>query len=418
MDAPPVSIVVASHDRPTWLVRCLTALGQVDYPNFEIVIAADRLGIASVERHPYSDLVKVVHSDVPNISQTRNLGIEEASGDILAFIDDDAVPEPMWLHHHVEALEGTGSAASVGYVRGRNGISFQSKGHAIDSEAETHDLAAPGVTPWVPELTPGCAAKLVGTNFAIRRADLDAIGLFDPAFRFFLDDSDLSLRLAQSGRFAAIVPLAEVHHAFAPSVRRTQNRFPKRLVDIGRSTAVFVRKHEPSAIHTVKERVFKRERDRLIMHMVRGNCEPRDVGECMAGLRAGWEEGEKLNLLASLPKPTRNSDFKHFPRLFDGHGIKQSRLLGRTSSILRGRNTVASGRRASVFSFSLTARPHRLRFTRDGVWVQTGGQFGRSDRDDAFWRWCRFAHRVKLEVARVELQRCIGEYAGVWGNER
>ena len=418
MDAPSVSVIVASHGRPTWLARCLTALGQIDYPNFEIVIAADQPGRAAIDGHQYRDFVKVVYSEAANISQTRNLGIAEAAGDVFAFIDDDAVPEPLWLHHHVKALTSTGSAATVGYVRGRNGISFQSRAQSIDEQAETHELVSQSAEAFVPELPAGHAVKLVGTNFVIRRAGLDAIGGFDPAFRFYLDDSELSLRLAQSGRKAAIVPLAEVHHAVAPSVRRGQNRFPKRLNDIGRSTAIFVRKYSPAAMTLVKNRLFTRERDRLIAHMVRGNCEPRCVRKGLSDLAMGWEEGQTHNFSTKVRIPGRSSDFREFPSLFEGHRIEQSRYFRRASCIVRAQNAVSDGYRASVFSFSLSARPHRVRFTRSGVWVQTGGQFGRSVRDGPFWRWCTFAHSVKVEVARVELQRWIGEDVDVWGNER
>ncbi|WP_420014187.1 glycosyltransferase family 2 protein [Tateyamaria sp.] len=120
-----VSVVVVSRDRPTALLRCLTGLNQLQYLNFEVVVVADPKGEAAVARSPFADLVKLVGFDRANISEARNLGISHAAGDVVAFIDDDAVPEPTWLTQLVAPARRPNVAAMGGYVRGRNGISFQ-----------------------------------------------------------------------------------------------------------------------------------------------------------------------------------------------------------------------------------------------------------------------------------------------------
>ncbi|MCB2152739.1 MAG: glycosyltransferase, partial [Rhodobacteraceae bacterium] len=55
----------------------------------------------------------------------RNLGLAAAAGEIVAFIDDDAVPEPRWLARLTAPFADPGIAAAGGFVVGRNGISFQ-----------------------------------------------------------------------------------------------------------------------------------------------------------------------------------------------------------------------------------------------------------------------------------------------------
>ena len=54
-----------------------------------------------------------------------------------------------------------------------------------------------------------------------------------------------------------------------------------------------------------------------------------------------------------------------------------------------------------VLLFSLTARPHHLRFHPDGYWEQSGGLFGRSDRHGPAWRWFTRKTRVRAECARL-----------------
>ena len=407
---PAFSVIVASYQRPTWLRRCLTALWQLDYPIFEIIVAADNPGLIAMSGHPVAGHCKTVRCDEANISATRNAGLALAAGEFVAFIDDDAVPEPMWLRHHADALARTGADATVGYVRGRNGINFQSRMESVDSEAETHSENGNDDTPFLPTLAPGRALKLVGTNAAVRRDALTALGGFDTAFRYFLDDADLSLRLAQAGHKAAVAPLAEVHHAFAASDRRTQLRRPSCIFDIGRSTAIYLRRHPGADMDEIFARIKLREANRLYGHMVRGTCEPREVRRLLLDLRSGWEQGlnAELPIIAAV-FGSQPQDFRAVPAAPPGHRILSSRLVHRKARLQQAEKLAADGDRVSHFSFSLTPVRHHLRYLDSGVWSQTGGQFGRSVRAGPRFRWCRFAERVKEEVRRVELQRGINE---------
>ncbi|MEO0704037.1 MAG: glycosyltransferase family A protein, partial [Pseudomonadota bacterium] len=98
-DALPVSVVVVSRDRPDALRRCLEGVAQLQYPTFEVVVVADAAGVAAAQQMPLADNLKIVPFERANISQARNLGISQAAGEIVAFIDDDAVPEPSWLSY-------------------------------------------------------------------------------------------------------------------------------------------------------------------------------------------------------------------------------------------------------------------------------------------------------------------------------
>ena len=96
MSQVPVSVVVVSRDRPMALRRCLAGLAQLQYDPFEIVVVADAQGCAAVAGSDMATHIKIVPFEQPNISEARNLGISHSAGDIIAFIDDDAVPEPSW----------------------------------------------------------------------------------------------------------------------------------------------------------------------------------------------------------------------------------------------------------------------------------------------------------------------------------
>ena len=381
---------------------------QLDYPSFEAIVVTDQSGRAAIQDHTLQPFIKMAAQEVPNISLARNAGIALASGDFVAFIDDDAVPEPLWLRHHADALVENNAAASVGYVRGRNGISFQSQVESVDAEAETHREPSPNRQAIVPVLSTNRALKLVGTNMVIARDFLCKLGGFDPGYRYYLEDTDISLRLAQSGAQAVAAPLAEVHHASAASTRRTPQRRPRNLYDIGWSSALFFRRHSPSA-EDLFARIRRREERRLHRHLVQGTCEPRDIRRLLGTLDAGWNDGQSAELAPVRSIETNPPPFKPVLFAHRTHRVLTSRYFGRRANLEAAKGSLSDGSSASVLSFSLTSRPHRVRFLESGVWLQSGGQFGRSDRTGPVFRWCRFAKRTQEEIRRVAMQRGISE---------
>ncbi len=366
-------------------------------------MVADADSIATVD----TTGLKVVPVEEANLSAARNAGIAVAGGDVCVFIDDDAAAEPLWLTHHAAALQETGAAASVGFVRGRNGISYQSRVASIDREAETHVEKCDTEAAYIPPLDEGRALKLIGTNAAIGRHVLCTLGGFDTAFAYFLDDADVSLRLAGAGYTAVVAPLAEVHHAFAPSPRRTAMRAPSDLFDIGRSSAIYFRRHPGAELDELFQRIRVRERARVVRHLVAGTCEPRDLPRLMASLEDGWSAGLSAALPTLSALSMAQNDFRPLTPRAGSHVVISSRFFRRRRTLAKAGDLAESGRRVSFFSFSLTPVRHHVSYTESGVWSQTGGQFGRSVRSDFYFKWCRFAQRQKEEIRRVAKVRGI-----------
>ena len=80
--------------------------------------------------------------------------------------------------------------------------------------------------------------KNEGTNMAVRRNVLVDLEGFDPADHFYLEETDLNMRLVAANHLTAIAPLARLHHGFAQSIRRHGDRVPRDLFDLGASWAV------------------------------------------------------------------------------------------------------------------------------------------------------------------------------------
>ncbi len=237
-----------------------------------VVVVTDAKGLAALGR--FDGQIKTVLFEEAKISAARNLGVSHAAGDVVGFIDDDAVPEPTWLSYLTVPFGREDVAAVGGFVIGRNGISFHWKAWVLDANGAATNIVVDEVEPTVLRLLAGQAVKTEGTNMAIWRDVLVAVE-GDLACHFYLDETDLNMRLAQAGYLIAIAPLVQVHHGFVASTWRRSDRVPSDLFDIGASWAVFQRKFIPEKSPGEHWRdVVKTEYKRLIGYMVSGGLEP------------------------------------------------------------------------------------------------------------------------------------------------
>ena len=397
MTPPKVSVIIVSRGRPDSLQLCLTGLGQVSYPSFEVIVVADagsRAGIVDPES------VKLVPFETANISAARNAGADVASGDIIAFIDDDAVPEPTWLTHLMAPFAQPDVAIVGGYVIGRNGISYQWRARMAFPDGDASPFELPDDQTSILQGEAGRAIKTEGTNMAVRRDILAQLGGFDAAFAFYLDETDLNMRIAAAGLKTAVVPDALVHHGYAASDRRTAARVPRDLHQIAANTAVFQRKHSHTA-SPFKPRAAQRAR--LLRHMVNGDLMPGDVARLMRGFDAGWFDGMARDFGAQVTfgdapvfKPFLSTPVQR------DHQIVTARFWQAAKAAETARNAVAAGAVVSVYLFSLTAMFQTCGFQPDGYWLQHGGQFGKSDRRDPWFKFWSAKRRVMREHDRVK----------------
>lgn len=397
------SVIIVSRDRPQELRRNLPAFRFQTHRAFELILVADPAGIEVARELNLSDRMKLVQCDEANISLARNLGLSVAAAPLVAFIDDDATPEPPWLARLLAPFDDPEVVASTGFVRGRNGISMQWQGVATDQtgadialdvhETETtfHSIAR--------------CIKTHGTNCAFRRDALAQIGGFDPAFRFFLDETDVTHRLAPLGGKTAIVPLAQVHHAYAASASRKANRAPTDLTEIGRSTALFLRRHCPEALRAdALDALRRRQTERLALHRSKGRLTASDEAPLIQSLERGIAEGLDLELSILTPLAPASAPFLPFAKGPGPvkHDLRSCSLLGYRRALAQARaDAVRDDRIITLLRLSPTTRFHSSRFDPAGVWLQRGGLFGRSLRSDPLVRLWRRSARIAREGARI-----------------
>ena len=395
MTARPASVIVVSRHRADALKRCVVALTQQNHAQFELIVVADPAAIAAVRALDLA--LKLISFDEANISAARNLGLAQAAAEVVAFIDDDAVAEPTWLSRLTAAFADPQVVAATGFVRGRNGISYQWRACEVDAMGQDHPLDITRNS--LRQGTPQRAVKTQGTNCAFRRDALLAVGGFDPGFRFFLDEADVNLRMAHLGP-TAIIPDAQVHHGYEASARRAANRVPLSLYDIAASTAIFLRRHAPEAdLHRALKALSQREAVRIAGHRRAGRLDAQAEIALLTSLAQGWRDGlaQPLAKLAPLPAPTVPLQPLHSgPRpgqILAGRNWQKRRLFAQAAA--------AKGQITTVILLSPTARPHRHSFQPEGFWLQTGGLFGPADRQGPRLCLISFRRRIAEETARI-----------------
>lgn len=117
MAEPRLTVVVCTHDRPTDLARCLEALTALER-RVEVLV------VDSASELPCRELVdgfanrlpglRYIREGEPGLSRARNRGVAEASGEFVAFVDDDAAPRPDWAKHLLAAFASDDRIGCVG----------------------------------------------------------------------------------------------------------------------------------------------------------------------------------------------------------------------------------------------------------------------------------------------------------------
>ena len=202
-----VSVIVAARNSAATLPQCLTALQAQDQPDLEIIVVDDGSDDATAEIARAAG-ARVVQTPPVGASLARNLGIEVAQGDIVAFTDGDCVADPGWARALVEGLQATGATG----VGGRQVNVFPPAQRRLREGFEAFFRVAAVVSDYTRgDDRPRRVTHNASCCSAYRADALRDVGGF-AAGLWPGEDVDLDLRLAARGGTFYYVPTAVVHH--------------------------------------------------------------------------------------------------------------------------------------------------------------------------------------------------------------
>ncbi|MCA9335375.1 glycosyltransferase [Candidatus Saccharibacteria bacterium] len=212
----PVSVVINTADRAKFIGDTLRGLQQQTYDNFEVIVVN---GPSEDNTEDVAKAFNIRYYTAPfNLSVSRNIGIKHAAGDIIAFIDDDAVPSPTWLEEIVQGYKSKDIGAVGGWVYHVDSADYQFKYGAISKwglpvlkSTKDFDYNEP---------MSDFYNINIGTNATYWRKHLVDVGGFDEEIEYYHDESDVCVRLINHGHKVIELDGAIVHHKMAPSSRR------------------------------------------------------------------------------------------------------------------------------------------------------------------------------------------------------
>ncbi len=199
------AVVICTRNRPIALRKCLEAVARLTRTPDEVVVVDNSSGDKETESAAREYSARYTLEPIEGLSRARNRGLIEGNSDIVAYLDDDAMPDERWLELILEPFADPCVATVTGDIllpgSCVSGNSPEPSWRLSNKDPRWFEIAAFG-------------GLGIGTNMALRRSACAGWNVFDE-------------RLGRGGLFEGM----EEHHAFV------------RLLSMGHSAA-----HVPAAI--------------------------------------------------------------------------------------------------------------------------------------------------------------------------
>ena len=290
---PGCSVIVCTRRRAAALARCLASLGQIDEPDHEVVVVDNSEGDRDVERLAAERGARYLVESRLGLSFARNAGIDVATGEVIAFVDDDAVVDPGWLREHIRALSDDSLTATTGRVVPA------AKDRALDLGEQAFTVER-GDRWWFERANFGGLGS--GANMAFKR------WVFDQGLRFRetlgrggelegFEDYYLWFKMIEQGARIAYVPTAVIKHGPELSTEPTG----RRLARDHRRVAAYL------TMLFVEEPALRRRTLRYALDALRGKRLPWRAGPAPGRLKllVDGSSGPLLYLRTRLTKRAR-----------------------------------------------------------------------------------------------------------------
>jgi GT2 family glycosyltransferase len=217
---PFVSVIIVNYEGLKWLKLFMSQLIQTSYPRFEVIVVDNGSRDGSVEylQGKFKQVKIIKLSENKGYASGTNVGVKEAKGDVLAFLNNDIEVTPEWLSDAVAKLyshDNIGAVQCKSMLHGSKDI-IDSIGLSIDrcnvaliigrNERDT------GQYDHLSEI-----GAFSGGAMLIRKELFEKLGGFDETYFMYFEDVDLSWRLKMTDYKISPAPASIVYHVGSAS---------------------------------------------------------------------------------------------------------------------------------------------------------------------------------------------------------
>jgi glycosyltransferase involved in cell wall biosynthesis len=189
-----VSVVIPAYNEEKNIALTIEAVLAQDYPDFEIIVvdnaSTDRTS-EIVSKYP----VKLVYESRKGLLSARECGRQAATGEIIANIDADCLPEKDWVSRGVAHFAHPGVAAVTGPYDYHDGSRFFRVGSLMTQKHAYFHLSRFLQSKHVKK-----GAILIGGNNMIRASALEKVGGYTTAIKFYGEDTDTASKISRQGK--------------------------------------------------------------------------------------------------------------------------------------------------------------------------------------------------------------------------
>ncbi len=297
------SIVICTLNRSESLRKTLEAAINLQ-GNFEIIVVnGPSTDDTNKLLYEYKEHIKVFNNPIANISKSRQIALLNSKGDIIVSLDDDVIPPPDWLKRlgAVYEREGNFCGAVGGIVldktKGSHVVQYARGSTTLIGEQQvikdSKSLLSDGIDAgWFP--------MLMGANASYRREALIKIGGFDEFFEYFLEETDVCVRLTLSGYQIHYTDVT-VEHYPGKSHNRIDQKHLTCWYSLAKNSTYFAIKHgfkkTPFAILIARlskiliRRCFLRILRLKFTHNLDNSHLSQYILEAFRGIGIGWKAG-------------------------------------------------------------------------------------------------------------------------------
>ena len=228
-------MVVCTRDRLEWLQKCLQAVSRLDYPHFDLVVVDSAPEDSRAQEIAQRFGARYLREPRPGLSRARNRGATACQTDIVAYLDDDSIPEPTCLSHLVLGFADPQVMAVVGRTVP---LSLETEEERLCASMNGYGISRPWLV--VDRQTP-CWFEMAnfggigdGGNMAFRRSAFDVWPGFDErlgrgAPMLTGEEHNAFFSLLERGYRVVYTPDAIARHPYPRTLEELRTRHIKTL---------------------------------------------------------------------------------------------------------------------------------------------------------------------------------------------